>query len=118
MGKRGTTGSPRLKAAVQLANDPSLDTVDALVNAGYRHVDITHTKRKDLSRQKLHFKKDIERRIRRSLINDIILFGKQNQSLSVTMVTLLLVYHLLQIRKYWMMKTKNIIVVHCSRGQK
>jgi hypothetical protein len=62
-GKRGPKGSPRLKfAALQLANDPSLDTADALLNAGYRHVDITHAKRKAVSRQKLRFKQDIEKR--------------------------------------------------------
>lgn len=59
MRKHGPKGSLGVKfTALQHANDPSLDTVDALLNTGYMHVDITHAKRKVVSRQKSHFKKD------------------------------------------------------------
>ncbi len=59
----GPKGWLRLKlTALTLANNPKLDATRVLLDVGYKKKDVTVNKKKALSRQKVCYEKEIEKR--------------------------------------------------------
>jgi hypothetical protein len=62
MGRRGPKGSPRLRlAAYELATKENIDPEAALLSAGYKRADVTHSKLQAVSKQKCRIKNALRR---------------------------------------------------------
>jgi hypothetical protein len=84
MGHRGPQESPRLKlAALQLTNDSDLDVCDALLSAGYRIGEINQAKRKAVSRQKIRYKSELEKKNRQRQAREFYVMRKAKLKSSI-----------------------------------